>query len=128
MAIPGLVSFANISSGKTRGVHRRVNTLYAVIGSTLYTVSENGTPTALGTIAGTKPVRIVDNGTQLAIHGGSGEKTGYILDGTTLYTQPVNLPAVSDVAYIDGYFVWTVADSDQFIISALNDGLSYDAL
>jgi hypothetical protein len=82
----------------------------------------------LGTIGGTKPVRIVDNGTQLAIHGGSNEKTGYILDGTTLYTQPVNLPAVSDVAYIDGYFVWTVADSDQFIISALNDGLSYDPL
>lgn len=128
MAIPGLVEFANISGQPVRGTHRMVNALYAVIGSTLYGISSNGTPTTYGTIGGTGPVRIADNGTQLAIHGGSLGQTGYILDTGTLYTQPTNLPPVSDVTYMDGYFVWTVYNSDQFIISALNDGLTYDPL
>lgn len=128
MAIPGLVPFADVSASAVRGTHRMGQTLYAVIGSTLYSIGMFGAATALGTIGGTKPVRIVDNGTQLAIHGGPAQTTGYILDGTTIYTQPTNLPPVSDVAYIDGYFVWTAANSDQFIISALNDGLSYDPL
>lgn len=128
MAIPGLDLFSDISGQKVRGVHRMINSLYAVIGPTLYSVASDGTPAALGTIGGTKPVRITDNGTQLAIHGGALGKTGYILDSGVVYTQPVNLPPVSDVCYIDGYFVWTVADSDQFIISGLNDGLTYDPL
>jgi hypothetical protein len=128
MAIPGLASFANVGTGPIRGVHRRVHSLFVVSGSQLYRVAEDGTPTAVGTIGGTKPVAIVDNGVQLAIHGGSNEKTGYIYDDVTVHTQPVNLPPVSHVAYIDGYFVWTVADSDQFVISGLNDGLTYDPL
>lgn len=128
MAIPGLVEFSAISGSPVRGIHRMINQLYAVVGSTLYSVSSTGVAVALGAIGGTKPVRIVDNGTQLAIHGGPSGQTGYILDGGTIYVQPTNLPPVSDVTYIDGYFVWTVANSDQFIISALNDGLSYDPL
>lgn len=128
MAVPGLDLFSNISTLKVRGVHRMVNALYAVIGSTLYSIVEDGTPTAIGTIQGLKPVRIVDNGSQLAIHGGAIEETGYVVDSGVIHTQPTNLPAVSDVAYIDGYFVWTVANSDQFVISALNDGLTYDPL
>lgn len=128
MAIPGLVLFSDISGAAVRGIHRMINQLYAVVGSTLYSVSSGGVATPLGTIGGTSPVRIVDNGTQLAIHGGPLGQTGYILDGGTVYTQPTNLPPVSDVTYIDGYFVWCVANSDQFIISALNDGLSYDPL
>lgn len=128
MAVPGFNLFSDIASQPVRGVHRMINTMYAVIGPTLYSIASDGTPTALGTIGGTKPVRIADNGTQLAIHGGATGKTGYILDAGTVYVQPTNLPPVSDVCYIDGYFVWTVADSDQFIISGLNDGLTYDPL
>lgn len=128
MAIPGLSLFKNASSDEVRGLHRMVNALYAVIGTTLYGVASDGTTTSYGTIAGTGPTRIADNGTQLAIHGGNGGETGYILDSGTITTQPTNLPPVSDVAFIDGYFVWTAANSDQFIISALNNGLVYDAL
>jgi hypothetical protein len=77
----------------------------------------------LATIPGTNPVRMADNGTELAIHDGG--TTGYVWSAGAL-TIPVNLGSVSDVAYMDGYFVWTVANSDQFIISGLRDGLSYD--
>lgn len=128
MAVPGLPVWSDVSTSRVRGIHRMINTLFAVIGSTLYSFSSTGTPTAHGTIGGTKPVRITDNGVQLAIHGGPSGTTGYIYDGGVVYTGITNLPPVSDVTYIDGYFVWCVANSDQFIISALNDGLSYDPL
>ena len=35
---------------------------------------------------------------------------------------------VSSVKFIDGFFMFTKADSQQFFVSALRDGLSYDAL
>jgi hypothetical protein len=124
MAVPGLVRFANISTLAVRGLHRMGSTLYGVVGDTLYSISSSGVATSLGTVPGTSSVTIVDNGTELAIHA---ETSGYVYSGGTIHS-PLYLPAVSDVAYIDGYFVWTVSASDQFIISALNDGLTYDPL
>ena len=126
MAIPGLTAFATPSSAEGRGVHRMGTTLYTVVGTSLYSVSGVGVMTSLGTIGGTGAVRMVDNGTQLAICPNTG--TGYVLDTGVIYSGISNLPTVSDVAYIDGYFVWSAQDSDQFIISSLYDGLSYDPL
>jgi hypothetical protein len=126
MAIPGLTLFSDISASPVRGIHRMGTTLYAVVGTTLYSVASDGTETSLGTIGGSKPVRMFDNGTQLGIHGGADEKTGYVLSGGVVST-PANLPQVTDGTYIDGSFVWVVADSDQFIISG-TDGTSYDPL
>lgn len=128
MAIPGLVLFGSAATGPVRGVHTMDDVLYAVIGSTLYSVSSSGAVTSLGTIPGDTPVRIADNGSQLAIVGGVLNNEGFVYSGGTLFSSIANLPAVSDVTYIDGYFVWTVFASDQFIISGLNDGLSYDPL
>lgn len=125
MAIPGLTEFSEISTLAVRGLHRMGTVLYGVVGSTLYSIASDGTETSRGTITGTNPVRMVDNGTELAIQ--NGHSTGYVYSGGTLST-PVNLPSVSDVAYIDGYFAWTVTDSDQFIISGIDAGTSYDPL
>lgn len=127
MAIPGLVPFADLIE-PIRGEHRMGETLYVVAGTTLYSVSSAGVSTSLGTVGGSLPVMMADNGEQLAIQGGALNNQGYILDSGVLYTSITNLPAVSNVVYIGGYFVWTVFESDQFIISALNDGLSYDPL
>lgn len=124
MAIPGLTEWSDISSLEVRGAHRMGTVLYAVVGTTLYSINSAGTESSVGTIIGTGPVRMFDNGTQLAIIGGT---TGYVYSGGTLAT-PVNLPAVTDGAYIDGYGVWTVSGSDQFIISALDDFTSIDPL
>jgi hypothetical protein len=125
MAIPGLVEFSSIGTSSIRGMHRMGTLLYVVSGVTLYSVDANGTESSVGTIPGTNPVRLADNGIELAIHDGG--TTGYVLSSGVVAT-PVNLPSVSDVAYIDGYFVWPVANSDQFIISAIDDGTSYDPL
>jgi len=125
MSIPGLDPFSDISSLATRGSHVMRGVLYCVVGTTVYSIASDGAETALGTIAGTGPVMMADNGTQLAIQA---EMSGYVLDAGVLYSSIVNLPAVSGVVYIDGYFVWPIADSDQFIISGINDGLSYDPI
>lgn len=125
MAIPGLVPFATIGTSPIRAAHRMGQVLYVVTGANLYSVTESGSSTSLGTILGDGPCRIVDNGSELAIHNGA--TTGYVYSSGAV-TTPVNLPAVSDVAYIDGYFVWSVAGGDQFIISGLNAGTTYDPL
>lgn len=125
MAIPGLTLFSDLNSLPVRGGHRMGTVLYAVVGTGLYSIDSSGAEILLGTIPGDNPVRMVDNGTELAIHGGG--IIGYVYSGGSL-TTPVGLPSVSDVAFIDGYFVWTIASSDQFIISGINDGLTYDPL
>lgn len=128
MAIPGLVPFADLGPLPIRGQHRMGDTLYVVSGTTLYSVAENGTPTSLGTVGGSLPVMMADNGAELAIQGGALNNQGYVLSGGTLHTSITNLPPVSNVVYIDGYFVWPIFDSDQFIISGINNGLAYDPL
>lgn len=124
MLTPGLVEFVDLGF-TPRGVHRMGDTLYVVAGANLFSVSSAGAATNLGVVSGAGRVRMADNGTQLAIVSGM---TGYVYSSGTI-TTPANLPAaVSDVAYIDGYILWTVANSDQFVISSLNDALTYDPL
>lgn len=125
MLIPGLVEFDELATYPLRGVHRMGDTLYAVSGSRLYSVSSLGFATDLGFIGGTARAPMADNGTELAIVGGT---TPYVYSGSSI-TTPANLPAaVSDVDFIDGYILWTVADTGQFVISSINDALTYDPL
>jgi hypothetical protein len=125
MLIPGMVSFTTLANAPVRGLHRMGDTLYAVGGARLYSISSTGVATDLGSVPGTGRVAMADNGTQLSIVSGN---IGYVLSGGTIST-PANLPAaVSDVAYMDGYMLWTVASNDTFVISSLNDALTYDVL
>lgn len=125
MLIPGLTTFVTLATSPVRGIHRMGDTLYAVAGARLYSISSAGVATDLGAIPGSGRVAMADNGTELAIVGGT---TGYVYSGGSI-TTPANLPAaVSDVAYIDGYILWTKDASGQFVISALNNATSYDAL
>ena len=124
MAIPGLSLFATLGVQGVRGLHMMGPLLYAVAGTALFSVTEAGAVTTIGSIPGTAPVRMVDNGAELAI---CAAPLGYVYSGGTV-AAPSGLPQVSDVAYIDSYFVWSVYDSDQCIYSGIADGASYDAL
>jgi hypothetical protein len=124
MAIPGLVPFSDITSGAVRGTHVMGDLLYVVAGAHLYSVSSSGGSILIGDILPGGPVRMVDNGTELAI---AAAPIGYVYSGGTLQIPP-DLPQITDVAYIDSYFVWVVFDSDQCIYSGIDDGLSYDFL
>lgn len=125
MAIPGLTSWSNIGPLAVRGSRQVGGTLYAVVGSSLYSIASTGVATALATIPGSNPVRMADNGKQIAIH--DGDHTGYVWTGTALVT-PLNLPSVADVTVLDGYFVWIVYNSNQFVVSNLGDGTTYNPL
>jgi hypothetical protein len=121
-----------------RGAHVLDGTPYFVNGNKLYrqnrTVSgalETFTLTDCGTIEGTGRVSMADNGTQLCIQVPGGK--GYIFT-----ESPDSLVVITDVdfrangnpqhvVFIDGYFLFTT-DSKKHIVSALNDGTSYNAL
>lgn len=133
---PGINQVATTGTDKqeNRGAHVKAKIRYVVNGDKLYRHNEDDTMDALGTITGDRTTRVsmADNGTQLFIMVPGGD--GFIFDesaGTPF--QQITDPdftangAPQLVVYIDGYFLLTT-DSKKFIVSALNDGLSYDAL
>lgn len=133
VGIPGVRQFA--TSGALRQISRggwvMAGVSYVVNGDKLYRINSNGTMDALGVVEGTGRVSMVDNGTQLCVLIPGGK--GYIYNkDTSVFTEITDsdFRANGDplyVAFCDGYFVFTT-DEDRFIISALNDGLSYNAL
>lgn len=136
---PGIEQLTTTGGRKhaNRGSHVMGDVPYFVQGGWLYSLDRtvSGTTeawsyTLLGNISGSGRVSMADNGTQLMILVPGG--AGYI------YTVAGGLVTITDgdfdangnpqyVVYIDGYFVCTT-DSKKFIVSALNDGTSWNAL
>lgn len=128
---PGLRLLASIGFGPIRGLwdfQSDSSTAFVVSGNALYEIDANYTPTLLGTIAGTGPVSIADNGTQLFIAAGG---PSYIYNNTTSVFQQItdpDFPGAVTVAYIDGYFVFNEPNSQKVWVTSLLDGLSIDPL
>lgn len=139
----GVPGISQITAGLgLREINRGSDTLneqpYFVNGNTLYRldrtvvgVGETFSVTALGTIDGEGRVSMAVNETQVCILVPGGK--GYIFT-----TGPDTLTEITDpdfrangnplyVVSVDGFFVFTT-DEKKFIISALNDGLAYNAL
>lgn len=137
--IPGLDELAttgDFTADTNRGSHVKNDIAYFVNGDTLYTLIDNGDDTfstaALGTVEGSGRVSMADNGAQLCIMVPGGKGYIYNENAGTPFEEitDVDFRANGDpqiVVYLDGYFVFTT-DEKKFIISALNDGLSYNAL
>lgn len=121
MATPGLTEWAEVGDGPIRGAITLAGVLFVVSGGSLYEVGADGTANEIGTIFGTERVRMATNYDQIAIVGGT---VGTVYDSGTL-TNPL-VVYVQDVLYADGYILWVVIDSEQFLISALDDALTYD--
>lgn len=129
--VEGITSVATAGNYryKGRGAWVKDDIPYFVQGTNLVRLNVDLTLTVLGTIAGTKRVSMASNESQLMIVNESG--TGYIWDGATLatITDPdftANGTPIG-VCVIDGYFVCPT-DEKKFIISAIEDGLSWNAL
>lgn len=132
---PGITQLASsglLVTDANRGAWVLNNKPYFVNGSTLYRLESDNTLTAItGTITGTGRVSMADNGTQLFIMVPGGN--GYIFtESPDTLAQITDLDFTANgnpqyVVFIDGYFVLTT-DSKKFIVSALNDGLNYNAL
>lgn len=129
MPTPGLALFSTVGIGPIRGVKEFLGVLYVVSGNTLYSIDAGGTATSLGTITGIGYVTMDTNTTQLCI---VSRPTGWIYTpATATLTQitDADFPGSAGVTQVGGYFVHMAPDnSGEWFISALENGLAYDAL
>ena len=129
---PGLNFLQTVGTGPIRGLwahQTNGSDFYVVSGNQFYKlIGLNATPTLLGTVAGTGPVSIADNGTQLFI---AANGPSYIYNEVTnvfaQITDP-DFPGAVTVAYLDGYFVFNQPNSQFIWVSQLLDGTSVDPL
>jgi len=126
---PGLIPKGSYNSYAVRGLIRASGTTYLVSGNKFLSFDgEHYTP--LGTLSSTtsNPVHMEENGVQVMIVDG---EFGYIytISGSTFaQISDPDFPTPSSLAYQDGYFIVSKADSDEFYISSLYDGKIWDAL
>lgn len=129
---PGLKFQQTIGTGPIRALwahQTNGSDFYVVSGTGFYKVTGlTATPTLLGTVTGTGPVSIADNGTQIFL---ACNPDGFIYNEVTnvfaQITDPDFTGAVT-VAYLDGYFVYNEPDSQKVWVTQLLDGTSVDPL
>ena len=127
---PGLELFVDFGDTPCRGEYAIGDFNYVVHRGTLWKVNNAGVKTSLGTLTTTAgKVSMSDNGVQLMIVDGA---NGYILTlATDVFKQiadPDFFANPTTVAFLAGYFICTFLNSGRFQISAIRDGLSWDAL
>jgi hypothetical protein len=126
--VPGIRANTTAGTGVTRGSHNFNGLAYFVQGEELYSVSAAGVATLVGTgIGGTGPVDMDDNGVQLCIVNGLGGWIYTTGGGLVAIVSAAFYPA-STVTFMDGYFIFDRKGTNQWFLSALYDGLTYDAL
>ena len=128
---PGLRLLNTIGNGPVRGLWAfspQDGVGFVVSGTQLYKINNAYTATLIGTVAGTGPVSIADNGTQVFI---AANGPSYIYNNTTnafgQITDP-DFPGAVTVAYLDGYFVFNEPNSQKMWVTQLLDGTSIDPL
>lgn len=127
---PGLKVFSTLSSND-RGMHVMNGVLYAVSGSTLYSVDSSGTATSIGTVTGPDFCDFADNGTQLLITTGA---TWYLytVSGGLQSDPDTDLVNPTTVGYINSQFIFdnndTTSNIGEFITSSAGDGSSISSL
>jgi hypothetical protein len=127
---PGLRTLLTLPTGPVRGEWAASNgTLYVVSGNKLYEVSSLWVATVRGTLnTSSGPVSMDDNGSQLVIVDGSNGYICTMATGATAQITDPDFPGATQVTFQDGYFIFVKPNSEQFFISAINDGTNYDAL
>lgn len=127
-ATPGEVEIAALG-GPVRGSRHVFGRWFVAAGSTLYEMFPDGVHIARGTLASSAGfVGMSNNKTQLAL-----------VDGATLYIfnfASNTLTAIVSAGWrgsdsvweMDGYFIFVDPETDQFYISAIDDGTTLSAL
>lgn len=127
---PGLEAVADVGvgGGPIRGLWTHNDSAYAVSGQQFYKIASDYSWTLIGSVDGTGPVSMADNGLQLFI---STNPKAYIYNFDTgafgEITDP-DFPGSVMVGYLDGYFVFNEPNSQRVWITALLDGTSIDPL
>jgi hypothetical protein len=125
---PGLSLLATVGTGPIRGLWTFGGVAYVVSGGELYSLTTAYVSTLLGSVGGTGPVSMSDNGTQLFI---AANGPGYIYNSSTAVfaeISDVDFAGALVVGYLDGYFVFIQPNSQIFWVTQLLDGTSVDPL
>lgn len=125
---PGLRLLAAVGVGPIRGMWQFGGYGYVVSSDKLYRIDTSWNSTLLGSVSGSGPVSMSDNGTQLFI---ACNPDGFIYNASTnvfaQITDP-DFPGAVTVGYLDGYFVFNEPDSQKVWITSLLDGTTVDPL
>jgi len=139
---PGISEIGNtgVTQQVNRGAHVKNGVAYFVNGGQLWSFTKavdalgvvTYSATQLGAIEGDGRVSMADNGTQLMVLVPGGKGYIYNENAGTPFTEITDSDFTANgnpqiVVFIDGYFACST-DSKKWIISALNDGLTWDAL
>jgi len=121
---PGLLKLATSPNVENvRNTYRATNgNLYAVIGPSVYAVSNTFGWTLLGFVVdGTSPLSFTDNG--LVIVAVDGSKVGYAIDMVANTFGKINDPnflGARTVTQMDGFFIFEKPGTNQFYLSLSN--------
>ena len=125
---PGMRTLATVGTGPIRGLWSFGGSLYVVSATQLYKVNSSYVPTLIGSVSGSGPVSMSDNGTQLFI---ACNGPSYIYNASTSafaqITDP-DFPGAVTVGYLDGSFVFIQPNSQLVWVTSLLDGTSIDPL
>lgn len=125
---PGITTWTTCGIGPVRGARKMGGVAYIVSGSRLYSVSSTGVATDLGgSITGTGPVSMDDNGTQLVITNGTNGYLYSVTLGFALITD-VDFNPADTVQFFDQRFYFDWKNTNKFFGSDILDGTSYNAL
>ena len=123
---PGVSTEGTLTTTPYRGSDTFNGVLYAVGGSTLYSITSSGTTTSIGTVLGKGNVSMAANRDALSIYT---DGTDYTYNGTTLaaitdsFKEPAKL-----VDVIEGFAVHIRSGTDQFASSGLANSAVFDGL
>lgn len=126
---PGLRPLqTQVGTGPVRGLWVMGDNLFVASGTQVWRYSSLTSASLVGSISGTGPVSIADNGRQVffACNGPS-----FIYDSVTGVVSQItdpDFPGAVTVGFLDQYFVFNEPNSQRFWVTALGDGTNIDAL
>ena len=124
----GLLQVATLGGGGIRGGIESSSRAFFVSGNEFYELLSDYTYVMHGTMdTATSRVQMAENPTQVMLIDGL---YGYIFNKTTdtfAKITDVNFPTPTSLTFQDGYFIVSKADSSQFHISSINNGLVWGA-
>ena len=128
---PGNTLFSEINGGQGQAMLEIQGRCFACIGGFLYEINAYGDYSKIGPVGTTAPVSMAANPSQLIVTSTLGGGWILPLDNAAGYGRiaspgyPLNADSVT---YMDSYFIVTQGDTQEFFISAPNDGTSWSAL
>ena len=129
---PGLKLQQAVGTGPIRGLwahQTQGSNFFVVSGNEVYKLSSlTGTPTLLGSVTGTGPVSIADNGDQIIF--ACNPDAFVYTESTNTFVQVTDpdFPGAVTVGYLDGYFVFNPPNSQRLYVTSLLDGTQIDPL